>query len=104
MRNIFGERAITDCSSWITNEDSVRKPAVRFSSRGGGKPKKGEKISYMKLLDVSTPGKRRKRGIERSWLWMDGGREGGLLLKHGRSAARGCAGKPRLTGKKSVTT
>jgi hypothetical protein len=61
MRNNFIERAITDCSSWITNEDSVRKPAVRFSSRGGGKPQKGEKISYMKLLDVSTPGKRRKR-------------------------------------------
>ena len=61
MRNIFVERAITDCSSWITNEDSARKPAVRFSSRGGGKPQKGEKISYMKLLDVSTPGKRRKR-------------------------------------------
>jgi hypothetical protein len=61
MRIIFVERAITDCSSSINNEDSVRKPAVRFSSRGGGEPKKGVKISYMKLLDVSAPGKRRKR-------------------------------------------
>jgi len=88
MRDIFAERAITDCSSWITNEDSVRKPDVRFS-RGGGKPQKGEKISYMKLLDVSTPGKRKKRVLNvlsSGWMavvrWIT---SGGLLHEGGQT-------------------
>jgi hypothetical protein len=59
----------------------------------------------MKLLDVSTPGKRRKRVSERSWLWMDGSREGGFFLELiWRPAAQGSASIPMLTGKESVTT
>jgi hypothetical protein len=101
MRNIFVERATTDCSSWRTDEDSARKPVVRFSSRGGGKPQKGEKISYMKLLDVSTPGKRKKRVLNVPGSgWMVERREGGLFLERiRRPAAQVYAGKPSLNGK-----